>query len=109
METMVLFAREDQSTFIDQKTKAMYVVQKDLYQIGRDKSNDLCINDTFVSGKHAMFDSKSNILSDLGSSNGTFVNYEKIDKRLLVHGDIVSFANHDFQFQSPFPKEEDHE
>lgn len=109
METMVLFARDDQSTFIDQKTKAMYVVQKDVYQIGRDKSNDLCINDTFVSGKHAMFDSKSNILSDLGSSNGTFVNHEKIDKRLLVHGDIVSFANHDFQFQSPLPKEEDHE
>lgn len=108
METMVLFGRDDQSSFIDQKTKAIYIVQKDEYHIGRDKGNDLCISDTFVSGKHAIFDSKSNTLTDLNSSNGTFVNHEKIQERTLNHGDIISFANHEFQFQSPFSKEEEH-
>ena len=108
METMVLFGREDQLSFIDQKTKAIYIAQKDEYHIGRDKGNDLWINDTFVSSKHAMFDTLSNTLIDLGSSNGTFVNDEKIEKRVLVHGDIVSFANHEFQFQAPFSKEEEH-
>ena len=87
---------------------SIYIAQKDEYHIGRDKGNDLWINDTFVSSKHAMFDTLSNTLIDLGSSNGTFVNDEKIEKRVLVHGDIVSFANHEFQFQAPFSKEEEH-
>lgn len=106
METMVLFANQKDASIIDQKTKAIYFMSKPEFHIGRDQHNDLMINDTFVSSHHAMFHAESNELEDLNSSNGTFVNHEKIIKQQLHHGDIISFANHDFLFQLPYEEKE---
>lgn len=106
METMVLFANQKDATFVDQKTKAMYVVTKPDFQIGRDQQNDLVINDTFISSHHAVFHKDCNEIEDLNSSNGTFVNQKKIKHQQLHHGDIISFANHDFLFQLPFEEKE---
>lgn len=106
METMVLFANQKDATLVDQKTKAIYILSKPKFQIGRDQRNDLMISDTFVSSQHAIFHTDSNELEDLNSSNGTFVNHEKIKRQQLHHGDIISFANHDFLFQLPFEEKE---
>lgn len=60
--------------------------------IGRDASNNIVLNDKMVSRKHAQLfigaDGRVQI-KDLGSSNGTFVNGNKISEQVLSAGDIV--------------------
>jgi hypothetical protein len=64
--------------------------------IGRDAGNDIVINDKFVSRNHAQINILDNgqvLLRDMGSSNGTFVNGNKITEYYLMPGDIVKCAN----------------
>lgn len=68
--------------------------------IGRDASNDIILNDKMVSRKHAQLQITGDglvIIKDLGSSNGTFINGNKISEQVLNAGDIVkcgsSFLN----------------
>ena len=70
----------------------------DVITLGREISNDIVINDQQVSRRHAQFTRGDNNLSflvtDLGSSNGTFVNDERLeDSRSLNHGDIIRLGN----------------
>jgi pSer/pThr/pTyr-binding forkhead associated (FHA) protein len=48
--------------------------------IGRDPSNDIVINEAEVSRKHArlFFQDETYLLEDLGSTNGTFVNGQRL-------------------------------
>ena len=50
--------------------------------IGRKEGNTIKLSDKYVSGNHAKIDIKNNeiIIEDLASTNGVFVNDEKIDK-----------------------------
>ena len=59
--------------------------------IGRDAANDVRLQDTEVSRRHAevRVADGSPSLVDLGSSNGTFVNGDPIDERELQSGDRV--------------------
>jgi len=60
--------------------------------IGRDSSNSIVMNDTFISRKHASLvisDDGRVLIRDLGSSNGTFVNGNRIGESYLQPGDIV--------------------
>jgi uncharacterized protein len=60
--------------------------------IGRDTANAIVINDPGVSRRHARlrFEGGSYLLQDLGSSNGTFVNDEKLEgERFLRPGDSI--------------------
>ena len=60
--------------------------------IGRDPACDLFIDDLTVSVQHARFVFRQNQwwLEDLGSTNGTFLNDEKVDVSLVVtSGDQV--------------------
>lgn len=53
--------------------------------IGRKKDNAICVPDAFVSGFHALLRvEESWVLEDLGSTNGTFVNGEKIEAPTVV-------------------------
>lgn len=62
----------------------------DIY-IGRAESNDISYDNNFVSSKHAKLGFNNNqwIIEDLGSSNGTYVNGYRVNKRGLVPGDTV--------------------
>ncbi|MBI2251906.1 MAG: FHA domain-containing protein [Armatimonadetes bacterium] len=63
--------------------------------IGRDENNDLIIYDHFVSLKHAFIFKKEEqfYIEDLGSSNGTFINNQKILKpHLLSFGDEIKIG-----------------
>lgn len=64
--------------------------------IGRHPSNTIVVDNLAVSGKHAKIrqDKDGLFLIDLGSTNGTFVNNEKISKCRLVHQDWVSVGSH---------------
>ena len=60
--------------------------------IGRDASNHIVLNDKLVSRQHAKLtvsDIGQVAIKDLGSSNGTFVNGNRITESILKTGDIV--------------------
>jgi len=64
--------------------------------IGRNEDNTLVIDNLAVSGYHARIDKAGSdfILTDLQSTNGTFVNKEKIVSHKLQHGDRVIIGKH---------------
>ncbi len=59
--------------------------------LGRDSSNLIQLNDSEASRQHARLrkDEAGYVLTDLGSSNGSFVNNEPVKERLLKTGDRV--------------------
>jgi hypothetical protein len=72
-----------------------FPLDKDEIYIGRDVSNDLVINDAEVSRRHARLavQSGSLTLEDLGSTNGSFVNGQRVTRpQLLRPGDMVLFG-----------------
>ncbi len=64
--------------------------------IGRKPDNDLVIDNPAVSGHHAKIVKVQAVyfLEDLGSTNGTFVNEKRIDKKQLRDGDRVLIGKH---------------
>lgn len=75
-------------------------LNKDTITVGRDIANDIMLNDQQVSRRHARFSRNpqggptSFIIEDLASSNGTFVNKERLtEPRVLKHGDVIEFGD----------------
>jgi pSer/pThr/pTyr-binding forkhead associated (FHA) protein len=71
--------------------------------VGRDIHSDILINDQSVSKKHAQIMSMSGgfVLKDLDSSNGTFVNNQRVSESYLGDGDMVTFGEVNFIFMCP--------
>jgi predicted component of type VI protein secretion system len=68
--------------------------------IGRMGRSDISIDDSSVSREHAFIERKDGrfILEDLKSTNGTFINGEFVDVRVLNHGDKIRIGNTVLQF-----------
>jgi pSer/pThr/pTyr-binding forkhead associated (FHA) protein len=64
---------------------------KELIVIGRGPEVDICIDAEWVSGVHARLalDGSDYFIEDLGSSNGTFINYSRIEKAALKDNDLI--------------------
>jgi pSer/pThr/pTyr-binding forkhead associated (FHA) protein len=63
--------------------------------IGRYEDNTIEIDDDFVSGSHAeiFYEQGTWWLQDLGSTNGTFLNTQRVGSRIRISdGDIVQFG-----------------
>jgi hypothetical protein len=81
----------------------------DLFQevmvIGRESNNDIIIKDSEISRNHARISRKGGVyvLEDLGSTNGTFVNQQRLTApRTLVAGDEIGVGtNVVVTFQGP--------
>ena len=74
---------------------ATFTLEGDQINIGRDSSNEITINDAEVSRRHARltFQGGKYVLEDLGSTNGTFVNGQRLaGPRVLKAGEVVSFG-----------------
>ena len=71
--------------------------------LGRDVGNRIQLHDTEVSRRHAeirRMDGKY-YLVDLGSSNGTYVNAQRIDERALASGDTVQLGRTTLLYTEP--------
>jgi pSer/pThr/pTyr-binding forkhead associated (FHA) protein len=82
----------------------------DPVKIGRNASNDLVIDDEAASNFHAEITKEAigYVVSDLGSTNGTKVNDEKIVKSPLAHGSRVQIGSTVIAFKNlGAPTEED--
>ncbi len=69
-----------------------YVVNQPMaVSIGRNADNQICYPNTYVSGQHAIlrYDGKIWSVEDLNSTNGTYVNGNRVTRRNLVAGDFV--------------------
>ena len=85
-----------------------FEIEKESLTIGRHPSNIVYIDDDAVSGRHAVITRKPNpdfsqfseyYLQDLDSTNGTFINDEKVSGTArLHHNDIVRIAWNKFKF-----------
>jgi pSer/pThr/pTyr-binding forkhead associated (FHA) protein len=72
-------------------------------KVGRAQENQLILNDTDVSWLHAQIlqQAQGHSVIDLGSTNGTFVNEQKLapnNPRLLYVGDTIRFGNTVFTY-----------
>lgn len=73
----------------------VFPLEGDQLTIGRDSSNQVAINDPEVSRKHARltFQGGKFVLEDLGSTNGTFVNGQRLAGPVVLKpGDVVSLG-----------------
>jgi hypothetical protein len=74
---------------------ATYPLEGDQLTIGRDSANGVAINDAEISRKHARltFQGGKYVIEDLGSTNGTFVNGQRLSGPFVLKGgDVVSFG-----------------
>jgi len=63
--------------------------------IGKSVENDIVINDSFVSRRHLRITQQADgsyLLEDLGSTNGSFVNGNRVQSKILAPNDIVKIG-----------------
>ena len=85
---------------LDGSVLAEYNMNKERYTIGRLPDNDIRIDNPAVSGHHSLIINILNdsFLEDLNSTNGTYVNGERITRRTLKDGDMVILGKTEFRF-----------
>ncbi len=73
-----------------------YPLKEESITIGRNEDNAITVDNLAVSGYHARVDAvgKDYILTDLQSTNGTFVNDKKVSSHKLSHGDNIIIGKH---------------
>lgn len=73
-----------------------YTLDREGVTIGRNEDNTIMVDNLAVSGYHARIDlaGKDHILTDLQSTNGTFVNDKKVVSHKLSHGDNIIIGKH---------------
>jgi len=69
-------------------------------KIGRQKDNDVVIENLAVSSHHGKIDSAGDgfVYIDLKSKNGSFLNDELISSHWLEHGDVINIGKHSLTF-----------
>ena len=86
-----------------------YKLDQDEITIGRNPENEIQLDDAAVSGSHARVGRQANeyledhfdyYIEDLGSTNGTKVNGQRISRQMLKHGDEVRIGGHQFIYDS---------
>lgn len=82
----------------------VHAIRKLPYRVGRDAGNDLVVDARGLSRQHAVIDTDAGgrlQVTDLGSTNGTFVNRERITAaRALAADNVIHFGNAEFRLGS---------
>ena len=85
------------------ETLATFALSKKRILIGRSDSNDVVIDSTFVSRHHIMLarENDKTVLTDLNSTNGTFVNSKRVSICGMRHDDVISFGDFRIKLLDP--------
>ncbi len=76
------------------------------FTIGRNHGNSLQLDDSDVSGEHALLTLVPNsylpqqldiTIRDLGSTNGTFVNNISVKEKQIKHGDAIRICDYEYR------------
>ena len=75
---------------------------KGTISFGRAEANTVVLKDAKVSRQHAQIQQQGNefVLVDLNSSNGTFVNGQRVEEHVLASGDEIAIGDAVMQFQA---------
>ena len=78
-----------------------------IVSIGRLVSNDICLDDRFVSRIHCVIRTEDGqyMIEDLNSANGTYLNGERINAASLKEGCLIEIGASRFLFELPKPEE----
>jgi hypothetical protein len=76
-------------------------LESTLLTVGRGLNNDVILEDTRVSRHHAQlrYRSRRFWVTDLSSTNGTYVNGEPVEERALRDGDVISLGGLEVAFK----------
>ncbi len=88
---------------------ARFELEDPATRLGRDSSNAIQLHDTEASRQHAEIRCVDNVctISDLNSSNGTFVNGEQVRQHRLASGDQVQLGSTLMLFTCPSDQSEE--
>ncbi|GAB6042347.1 FHA domain-containing protein [Endothiovibrio diazotrophicus] len=77
-----------------------FPVEKERMSIGRKATNDIQIDNLAVSGEHCRVTTSmgQTVLEDLGSTNGTLVNGQRITRHVLRNGDLIEVVKHRLKY-----------
>ena len=75
--------------------------------IGRPGSNEVCLEDPFVSRHHCVIRKEGDeyLIEDLNSANGTYLNGERINAASLKEGCLIAIGTSRFLFKLKNPEE----
>jgi len=81
----------------------VFVIDKDEFVIGRANNCDLAMPQSTISGRHAKIQKVADHyeIFDLQSTNGTFLNGLKVERKHLRSEDKIKFDKYEFQFINP--------
>ena len=91
---------------VDDVVVKLFPLEKPVMTIGRDQDNDIQIEDSGVSGKHAQVSVQPSelveghvdvVVEDLGSTNGTLVNDEELERCQLKPNDVITIGFNQFK------------
>jgi pSer/pThr/pTyr-binding forkhead associated (FHA) protein len=92
---------------LDGIATAQFEIDKSEFQIGRAPQSDVYIDDASVSTRHCVIETVAPeaggtateyYIRDLGSTNGTYVNIDRVDRRRLAHEDVIRVGLKTFKF-----------
>lgn len=87
---------------LDKQIIKRFNVQNTHVTVGRHLHNDIALPDRTISIHHARITVVRGdcFLEDLGSTNGTYVNHQRIERHLLNDGDVIGLSQYRLVFRS---------
>lgn len=78
-------------------------LEGDVLYLGRGPDNHIVVNDKLVSRRHSVLkrEGTNYVLEDLGTTNGTQVNGQRIQRHILAQGDVVRLGGTLFTYRVP--------
>lgn len=86
----------------DEARDRAYALTGDRQNIGRESANDIVVPDINISRVHAEIHMQPNgqwVISDLGSTNGLYVNGQKVQSAQLKDADMITVGTSTLEFQ----------
>lgn len=77
-----------------------YILNKNKIEVGRRPNSDIVLSNSSVSSMHAQVINQDGYwkVLNLLSSNGTYVNGEKVAEKIISIGDLIAFAGSEFVY-----------